>query len=232
MIATLCGLLLALGLPSLFAFIKHGDRHAPFRQTRHLLMAWGGCLALLALMLLWEQRPLASIGIVWGNYVAWLIGAALGLTVMSMSVLSLIQASNSGQGALPDGAAEGMSRLAATPPWFRWAVVLTAGITEEIMFRGYPIERLTELSGSLWLAALLPLAVFTLAHLGGWSRGHLVGVLFGGGLLTGLYLWQRDLVACMIAHALIDSVLIFLPWLLKKLAARQTQRFSSISASR
>lgn len=66
----------------------------------------------------------------------------------------------------------------------------------------------------MWLAALVPLAVFTLAHLSAWGWGHLVGVLFGGALLTGLYLWQRDLVACMIAHTIIDTMM--LPALLKR----------------
>lgn len=221
MIEALIGVALSLGLPSLFALLKRDQRHAPIQQSRHLLTIWGCCLAVLVWVLLCEQRPLASIGLVWGNYLAWLIGSALGLTILASSVISVMQASKAGQTALPEGSEQGLTRLLATPRWFRWAVVLTAGITEEILFRGYPIERLLELSGSLWLAGLIPLIVFTLAHLGGWSWSHLAGVLFAGGLLTGLYLWQRDLVACMIAHVLIDSLLIFLPLLLKKLAARQ-----------
>lgn len=220
MTATIVGLLLAMGLPSLFAFLKRGSKHGPINRRDHLIKSWGSCLAVLALVLLWEQRTLASIGIVPGNYLAWLIGATLGLTILATSVISVIQASKAGKAALPEDSAEGLNRLIATPAWFRWAVVVTAGITEEIMFRGYPIERLHELTGNLWIAALIPLTVFTLAHLGGWSWGHLIGVLFGGSLLTGLYMWQRDLIACMIAHMLIDSLIIFLPALLKKLAAR------------
>jgi membrane protease YdiL (CAAX protease family) len=219
--AAIAGVLLSLGLPTLFAFLQREGKRQAMNIRRHLLTMWGCCLAVLAWVLLREQRPLASIGIVWDNYLAWLIGAALGVTVLASSVLSVIQASKGGKAALPEDSEAGLTRLMATPVWSRWAVVVTAGVTEEILFRGYPIERLAELTGSLWLAALIPLAVFTLAHLSGWSLGHLVGVLFGGGLLTGLYLWQRDLIACMIAHALIDSLIIFLPALLKKLAARQ-----------
>ncbi|NYE62820.1 membrane protease YdiL (CAAX protease family) [Duganella sp. 1224] len=221
MSASVAGVLLSLGLPTLFAFLYREGKRQPMNLRRHLLTMWGCCLAVVAWVLLWERRPLASIGIVADNHVAWLIGVALGATVLASSVLSVIQASKGGKAALPADSEAGLTRLMATPAWFRWAVVLTAGVSEEILFRGYPIERLAELSGSLWLAALVPLAVFTLAHLSGWSPGHLVGVLFGGGLLTGLYLWQRDLVACMIAHMLIDSLIIFLPALLKKLAARQ-----------
>lgn len=228
MTATIAGLLLALGLPSLLAYVRRREQSGPARQVRRLTTAWAGCLLLLTLVLLWEQRPLASIGIVWGNYLAWLGGAALGLTMLALSVIGVIQASRAGK----EIRTEGLAQLLDMPRWFHWAVPITAGVTEEIMFRGYPIERLHELTGSLWLAALIPLFVFTLAHLGSWSWGHLAGVALGGALLSGLYLWQRDLIACMIAHALIDSVLIFLPMLLKKLAARRDQRFSSITASR
>lgn len=221
MIATIAGLLLALGAPSLLAYFRRGEKNSPGKQVRRLTSAWACCLALLALVFWWEQRTLASIGIAAGNHVAWLGGAALGLTMLALSVIGVVQARRMGK----DDQSEGLMQLAAMPLWFRCAVPLTAGITEEILFRGYPIERLHELTGSLWLAALIPLAVFTLAHLGSWSWKHLIGVGLAGTLLTGLYLWQRDLIACMIAHALIDSVLIFLP-------ALRSQRFSSITASR
>lgn len=211
-LASMAGIVLALGGTTLLAFLKR-DRNAPINQARHLSVTWGGCLALLALVLWWEQRPLSSIGIVWGNYQAWAIGGLVGAAVLSMSAVPLYFA----KGKIPKHSLEGVSRLLATPPWFRVAVVLTAGITEEIMFRGYPIERLHEFSGSLWLAVLIPLVVFTLAHLSMWGWGHLVGVLFGGALLTGLYLWQHDLIACMIAHAVIDSLVLMLPALLKRI---------------
>ena len=213
-LATIAGVLLALGGTTLLAFLKH-DRQGPINQAGHLTATWGGCLALLALVLFWERRPLSSIGIVWGNYHAWLIGASVGGAVLALSATSMYFA----KGKIPDGSMDGISKLMATPRWFKIAVVLTAGITEEIVFRGYPIERLYEISDSLWLAALIPLAVFTLAHLSLWGWSHLVGVLFGGALLTGLYLWQRDLIACMIAHTLIDVMVLVMPMLLKRVAA-------------
>jgi membrane protease YdiL (CAAX protease family) len=221
MTATIAGLLLALGAPSLLAYFRRSEKNSRGKQLRRLTMAWACCLVLLALVLCWEQRPLASIGIATGNHVAWLGGAALGLIMLVLSIVGVIQARRMGK----EDNSEGLTQLVEMPLWFRCAVPLTAGITEEIMFRGYPISRLYELTGNLWLAALIPLAVFTLAHLGSWSWNHLVGVALAGTLLTGLYLWQRDLIACMIAHALIDSVLIFLP-------ALRNQRFSSITASR
>lgn len=216
-LATIIGLLLAMGGTTLFAFLKNrGCRQVAMQPTVHLTATWGCCLALLCLVLLWEGRPLSSIGISGGNYLAWAIGAIMGVTLLVTSICSLLL----GKGKIPEGSLEGVQRLGSLPWGFRVAIVLTAGITEEIAFRGYPIERLNEITGNLWLAAALPLAIFTLAHLSGWSLGHLVGVFFGGALLTILYLWQRDLIACMIAHALIDSLIIGMPFLLKKLNSR------------
>jgi len=197
------------------AFVKHRSKTAPINPARHLVVTWGGCIALVCLIIFWEQRPLSSIGVTFGNFQAWGIGALLGVFIVISSGLSLLFAKKRAI----SGSAHGLLRLAATPLWFRIAAVFTAGITEEIVFRGYPIERLNEMTGSLWLAALVPLAIFTLAHLSAWSVSHLVTVFFGGVVLTALYLWQHDLVACMIAHTIIDAPIIFLPLLTRKLAA-------------
>lgn len=229
-LASIVGLLLALGLTPALAFYKHGNKDGPLNPSRHLLITWGTCIALLALVLLWERRPLSSIGVVWGDYTAWGIGAALGGSVLAMSGVSLHLRLRAGKPAVAKDVESGLTRLTSTPLWFRWAGVLTAGITEEIVFRGYPIERLQEMTGSMWLAAAIPLAVFVLAHLSAWSAGHLAGVFVGGSLLTGLYLWQRDLAACMIAHALMDLPLIFIPTLMKKYATRAAQDVSTAAS--
>lgn len=219
-VATLAGLLVALGGTSVLALIKSRNKHAPIKAAFHLSSMWGLALAVVAIVLFWERRSLASIGIEGGHYGAWAAGALIGLTMVTLTVLSLHLALQRGRSAMPESSAQGLKRLTDMPLWFRYAAVITAAITEEILFRGYPIERLQELTGNVWLAAAMPLLVFVLAHLGGWSAGHLVGVLFGGVLLTGLYLVTRDLVACMITHALIDSTIIFLPALLRRYGNR------------
>jgi membrane protease YdiL (CAAX protease family) len=215
-LATIVGLLVALGGPLAFALLKSRNDDAPINLTRQLGSMWGLCAALLAIVLVWEQRPLASLGIAWGHYGAWAAGAVIGVTMIIITILSIHLSLQRGQAAIPESSAAGVKRLTDLPLWGRYAIVITAGMTEEILFRGYPIERLQAITGSVVLAALIPLAVFVLGHLGGWTLGHLAGVLFGGVLLTGLYLVTRDLVACMIAHALIDTSIIFLPALLRR----------------
>jgi len=68
------------------------------------------------------------------------------------------------------------------------------------------IERLAELTRLRWLAALISLTAFTLAHLSYWGWSHLIIAGFGGAVLTGLYLLRRDLTSNMIAHFVTDGV--------------------------
>ena len=65
---------------------------------------------------------------------------------------------------------------------------------------------LTALTGSRWLAAILALAAFSAAHLPFWGLSALATPIVGGGFFTLVYLWRRDLVACMVAHIAVDSV--------------------------
>lgn len=88
------------------------------------------------------------------------------------------------------------------------AVALTAGVTEEIVFRGYAISRLEE-AGHARAAVWLPWAVFTVLHL---YQGPLSLVFVGivGGVFTWLFRWQRSVWPVMVAHALYDiTVLLF-----------------------
>ncbi len=93
--------------------------------------------------------------------------------------------------------------FAKLPMWLIALIVFRAGIVEELFYRGYAIERLEALGLSRVGAAAVPLAIFALAHwTGGW--GNIVIALVLGAVLTGFYLWRRDLVANMIGHLLTD----------------------------
>ena len=93
----------------------------------------------------------------------------------------------------------------ATPFWWRLASVIRAAVGEEILFRGYAIERGRELAGSRTAAAFLSWLVFTLAHIGPWGWGHLFIAGFGGLTFTLLYLWRRRLLVNVIAHFIVDG---------------------------
>lgn len=89
-----------------------------------------------------------------------------------------------------------------------WATALTvarAGVAEEVFYRGYAIERLEALTGKTWIAALISLIFFAAFHYRqGWP-GVLIALVVGA-ILTGFYLWKRNLVANIIAHFTIDFI--------------------------
>ena len=127
---------------------------------------WILVAAMLSYVRVAERRPLSSIGfrtptgkgLLWGvgGGLALFLGAvvpygavfpALGLHVNAKAAAGIIQ----------------------TPLAYRLALVLRAAVAEEIPYRGYPIERTDELTGSRAAAAVISWAAFTYAHLGYWG---------------------------------------------------------------
>src|SRR5215210_5712755 len=83
--------------------------------------------------------------------------------------------------------------------------VMRAGIAEEVLYRGFAIERLQALTGSKWIAAGISLALFAGFHF----RQGLAGVTIAfvlGAVLTAFYLWKRDLIANIFGHFLTDFI--------------------------
>lgn len=76
---------------------------------------------------------------------------------------------------------------------------LTAGITEEIVFRGFLLERLGEALGSYALAGVLTCVVFVAGHLPRWGIAA-VGVAGPAVAFTWLYVATRNLPVCIGAH--------------------------------
>lgn len=158
----------------------------------------------LAALLIWivtakERLPLSSIGIRFdrlGRSLGWgVLLAALSIVaaVVCLAVYSAIGVSY--------GEGEGISRALPVTA----LVVVRAGIAEEVFYRGFAIERLQSLTGSKWIAAAISLVLFAAFHF----RQGLAGVVLAfalGAVLTGFYLWKRDLIANMAGHFLVDFI--------------------------
>jgi membrane protease YdiL (CAAX protease family) len=102
-----------------------------------------------------------------------------------------------------------LQEIAAVSVSLRVALVVTAGICEEFIYRSFAIEELTFLTGKRWLSAVVAWAFFTLGHarLYDLSAALIVpGTL--GAVLTVLYLWRRNLASCVLMHATIDAAFI------------------------
>lgn len=199
---TVVGLLLTLGVGSL-PFPLWDDE---FKDVPHMLgneaIYWLLVVATLAFVVLIEKRPLASIGWRKPRIVDMLIGFVFAvLTIAGLAALYLVVLP-----ALHLDETQSLNTLTAAPPWWLAISVVRAGVSEEVLFRGYPIERLKELTGSNAIAVILPLVLFALAHVGPWGWTHLIVAGFGGAMFTVLYVWRRNLWVNIVAHVLVDAV--------------------------
>jgi uncharacterized protein len=195
------GLVLALILP-LF-----GHYAAPYIPTDLLtassLYFWALAALVLLYVLVVERRPLSSIGLkapgLWDIVFAVLaaivaMAGMMAIFTVVFPALHLKLASTSANAA-----------LLTAPFWARFMTVLRAAVTEEVLFRGYAIERLGQWTRNLWLAGLVSLASFTYAHLAGWGAAILLDAGWGGIVLTLFYLWRRNLWANILVHWLVDA---------------------------
>ena len=213
---TYVGLFIALGLPFILDLLigkKPGDLAIPSRVVIAIIEAWVVTVILFALIFFWERQSLGSIGMrkMSGRDLLWSIGgfiigiASFLLTMPIINAFGLESTSN------------GITQLAQVPVALRIAVVVTAGVTEEILFRGYPIERLSSLTGRLGLGALIAYAAFVLLHIPFWGIGGAIQIGVWSLIITLLYVKRRNLPACILMHILNDAyAFILLPILLSR----------------
>ena len=163
---------------------------------------WILTLALVIIVFFWELRPLTSIGLrmptsrdvlpafatLVAFYLIAFVGNMLGSLANPKAFLTLY--------ALPLPA-----RLS----------LLSELVCEEVMFRGYLIERVGELTGNIRVAAVVSLILFGLNHASGWGFGYVFVVATEGAAYATLYVWRRNLPACMVVHFVTDTPLLWLP---------------------
>ena len=166
-------------------------------------LIWLNAVALIVIIRRGEHLPMRSIGLGtarWWKSILWGFIIAI---VSAVAVVALAHLTGYGHG-------PGSAAFEKLPLWLITAIVFRAGVVEELFYRGYAIERLQMIGlGRFWSVAI-PLVIFSLGH---WSGGaaNILIAFTAGLILTGFYLWRRDLVANMIGHGLVDFVANVLP---------------------
>ncbi|HVJ54998.1 MAG TPA: CPBP family glutamic-type intramembrane protease [Aliidongia sp.] len=199
---SLIGLVIALGLPALAIIGSHltagiSDRTAAIilSATPWLTLGW---------VVLAERRPLASIGLHgpdWRTLAFGMAGIAVNLAI-SLAVGTL----NAALG-LHETQSDLMANLLQGPGWILVLTVTNGAVLTEIAFRGYAIERLGEIARDrLWIGAVGQIAVTTCLFVV--SRGFAHGLvwLIDDIVFSLFYLWRRDTLACLAAHAVPNLV--------------------------
>lgn len=220
--------------------VANGDVHARSRIYREaIVFEWvSTALALIALGFDWTKLNPKYLDLE-GSWLAQqvsrvgetqrgassrgaLAGVAIGL-IFGTLVLILARLKSNRSGAKPAPAASGGWRRKLLPDFsalipvtsrerFLWIVVaISAGICEEIVFRGW---LLSTLHGTLSLAGmpliLAAAAIFGLAHAYQGITGVLLTAL-AGALFCGLYVATGSLLVPIVLHTLVDLRFAFLP---------------------
>ncbi|HKQ46626.1 MAG TPA: CPBP family intramembrane glutamic endopeptidase [Phycisphaerae bacterium] len=155
-----------------------------------------------------NREPWSSIGVDWRWYRRW-------WWVFATILAALIAAAFVAPGLhYPDG----LPRIGRSKPQFMIPlstperlfvifVAFTAGVTEEVLFRGFAITRLTRIVGSPWRA--LPITVVSFLFIHGTPRSVQMCVVYAfAGLAFGvpfILMKQRRLEVLILIHFLIDA---------------------------
>ena len=166
-------------------------------------LIWLSAVTLLVIIRRGERLPMRSIGLGtarWWKSILW----GFVITIVSATAVGIL-AFLTGYGHGPGSAA-----FEKLPVWLITLIVFRAGVVEELFYRGYAIERLQMIGLGRFWSVTIPLVIFSLGH---WSGGaaNILIALAAGVILTGFYLWRRDLVANMIGHGSVDFVANVLP---------------------
>ncbi len=216
LLPSIAGLLVALGGPPLVALYGTRTASKPASLTTNLLCQLallGLLLAIVLIVLVWEQAPLSSLGLrgVDLSTFTWAAGvAALFIFVLGPIIVRMPKWLSQ------PGFEKPLGDLQKLPVWYLILAVFIGGSVEELLYRGFAIEHLAHIIGSDWLAAATVIAMFGLAHVPLWGWAPALTATFSGAVLTIFYLWHRDLVANILAHVTTDFVGIVLPVLLAK----------------
>jgi CAAX protease family protein len=157
-----------------------------------------------------QRRPPFEFGIRavrWRDVLAAIGGAIVGIALSGVANRTVTIPASVDQ----------LQEIAAVSVSLRVALVVTAGICEEFIYRSFAIEELTFLTGKRWLSAAVAWVFFTVGHIRLYDLSTALivpGTL--GAVLTALYLWRRNLASCALMHAIVDAMFILvLPALVK-----------------
>jgi uncharacterized protein len=195
---------LALAGPGLVAVVGCQLAPIPLTLTSHAV----GLLAIVLITLgvyvwavLGEGYALERLGFGRCSWATPLIGIALTaffvLVFGSIAHWVLARSGSPGFG----GGIEAVSRL---PTAYLMGTIAIVAPAEELLYRGYAIARLFDLTGSYLLASIVSIIACGIAHVPLWGWAPAATTIVAGGIATVVYLWRQDILALIIAHIATD----------------------------
>lgn len=193
--------------------IAAGDPDAKLRLYREIVVEQGATTAAVLGLWLWGGITPASLGLAAPRYWAWnVILLAILVTFLVWSSLKLRPKAEKVRERLKGHLGALVPSSNRERRWFG-AVSIGAGISEELVFRGFLIYYLGLYLPQIntWEKVVLTALIFGVAHLyQGWQG--IMGASILGLIAAGIYVTSGSLLVPMILHAVIDwRLLLMLP---------------------
>lgn len=143
------------------------------------------------------RRPtLSDVGLGLALFVAvWIAGSVFRVLLIVLFPNSMLNVANCQ-----------LNSFMRVPAGLGVIVAAAAGISEEVAARGFAISRIRLVTGRLALAAGIALALDLAEHIPYWGWRYAVMIAPMQLLFVLMYLWRKDIMACIIAHFLTDAL--------------------------
>lgn len=182
----------------------HKTKLRMYQET--MVYLWFPTVTLLALVLMQVVR-ISDIGLYWRSSMANWVGACLVMCLFVYLVLGVYKTKSNSQNneelrntmkthswMMP------ASRCELT--WFTFGVSMSAGICEELLFRGFLLSVFSDYIG-LFASLILSSFLFGLCHIyQGWLNAIRAGIY--GLVFSGIYILTDSLLIVIILHAMLD----------------------------
>ncbi len=200
------GILLAFMLPlGLTMWIGHVDISYYDKLFYSRFFYWGTVLILLFYAWRVERQPL----LIWKES-----KPTIGFFLLSVLVLYLLFIAAAIVSAIPmlfgirenNAVVKMIAQLLKGHPLFLFFIALTAGVTEEFIFRGYVLIRLSQLFKKPSIPVIVSSLLFSALHYKYNSLRELIFAFLIGVIFSVYYLKYRNIKAIMLTHFLIDFI--------------------------
>jgi membrane protease YdiL (CAAX protease family) len=194
--------------PAVAERIRLRGEPARIAEYRGTIAIWIGFAVALVLLWILMGREWADLGLRWADPGRAGLGLGLGLGLLWLTHVQLNRLVATGRE--DRTAVEHIGDLLILMPsnrrelaWFR-GVAVNAGVTEELIYRGFLLWYLEPVVGTVG-AALLAIAAFTLGH-AYQGLANLPGIAFASTCFVGLYLLTGSLIIPVVLHATLDII--------------------------
>jgi membrane protease YdiL (CAAX protease family) len=202
----IAGILLAFMLPlGLTMWIGHVDISYYDKLFYSRFFYWGTVLILLFYAWRVERQPL----LIWKES-----KPTIGFFLLSVLVLYLLFIAAAIVSAIPmlfgtrenNAVVKMIAQLLKGHPLFLFFIALTAGVTEEFIFRGYVLTRFSQLFKKPYIPVIVSSLLFSALHYKYNSLRELIFAFLIGIIFSVYYLKYRNIKAIMLTHFLIDFI--------------------------